>query len=313
VGRLTDITLTQAGTELASKRHEHERACHCKQADANCSALAVRRLSQERVHELAEEIWAASTEAVVPVHPTPDPRTSQPGASAQAAYRRRRQQERETWRQGRWWRRMGTAAAVTGGAALLVGITFGAWLGWQAALVMALLAAWRLRFRPSPGAIVWRRQAALQRRAAGVLRPLEQEGHLVLHDIALPGWPASLDHLVIGPTGVWAIDSWQNSWLRRRRKLTAPWRADPAAAGPLRELRWKAAAVADVLAGTGVHVAPLLCVHGGMRPGGDRAVEGIRLTTLRQLPELVRRGSRLQPGKVEQATARALEVLRPAA
>jgi hypothetical protein len=50
-----------------------------------------------------------------------------------------------------------------------------------------------------------------------------------------------------------------------------------------------------------------------MRLGGDRGVEGIRLTTLRELPELVRRGARLQPSKVEQATARALEVLRPAA
>jgi Nuclease-related domain len=298
---------------MAGKRHEHERACRCDQADASCAALAVRRLSQERVQELAEEIWAASTEAVVPVHPTPDPRTSQPGASAESAYRRHRQRERETWPRGRWWVRAGAAAVATVGAGLLVGVIVGAWLGWQTALAAALLACWRLRFRPSPGAVVWRRQAAVQRRTAGVLRPLQQEGHLVPHDVALPGWPAGLDHLVVGPTGVWAIESWQNHWLRRRRKLTAPWRDDSAAVGPLRELRWKAAAVADVLAGTGVPVGPVLCVHGGVRLGGGRVIEGIRLTTLRQLPELVRQGSPLQPSKVEQATARALEVLRPAA
>jgi hypothetical protein len=39
-----------------------------------------------------------------------------------------------------------------------------------------------------------------------MLAQLEQEGWLVLHDVALPGWPASLDHLVIGPTGAWAIE-----------------------------------------------------------------------------------------------------------
>jgi Nuclease-related domain len=297
---------------MASKRHEHERACRCDQADTNCVALAVRRLSQERVHELAEEIWRASTEAVVPVHPTPDPRDSQPGDSAQAAYRRHRRQEREAWRQGRR-RRVVAAAAATVGGGLLIGLTVGAWLGWHTALVAALLAGWRLRFRASPGAIVWRRQAAVQRRTAGALRPLEQDGYLVLHDIALPGWPDSLDHLVVGPTGVWAVGSWQNSWLRRRRKLTSPWRSDGAAVGPLRELRWKTAAVADALADAGVPVGSLLCVHGGMRPRGERSVEGIPLTTLRQLSEVVRQGTRVQPSNVELATARALEVLRPAA
>jgi hypothetical protein len=33
----------------------------------------------------------------------------------------------------------------------------------------------------------------VQRRTAGVLGPLEQEGYLVLHDITLPGWPVNID------------------------------------------------------------------------------------------------------------------------
>jgi hypothetical protein len=62
------------------------------------------------------------------------------------------------------------------------------------ALLAALVTGWRLRFRPSASASVWRRQAATQRRTAGSLRPLEREGQLVLHDVTLPGWSASLDH-----------------------------------------------------------------------------------------------------------------------
>jgi len=82
---------------------------------------------------------------------------------------------------------------------LLVGGIVGAWLGWPAALLVAALAWWRLRFRPSPEIRVWRRQAAVQRRTAGLLAPLEDQGYLVLHDVILPGWLGSLEHLAVGP------------------------------------------------------------------------------------------------------------------
>jgi gas vesicle protein len=51
----------------------------------------------------------------------------------------------------------GRAAA---GVDLLVGLTVGAWLGSLMALVTALVAGWRLRFRPSASTSPWRRQAA---------------------------------------------------------------------------------------------------------------------------------------------------------
>jgi hypothetical protein len=39
--------------------------------------------------------------------------------------------------------------------------------------------------------------------------PLEREGWAVLHDLAIPGSQANLDHLVIGRGGVLVIDSKQ--------------------------------------------------------------------------------------------------------
>jgi Nuclease-related domain len=129
--------------------------------------------------------------------------------------------------------------------------------------------------------------------AAAMLAQLEQEGWLVLHDVALPGWSASLDHLVIGPTGAWAIDSWRNS--------------------PRPDLTWKAEAVADSLAGTGIPVRRLLCLQAGVRLPGRRSVQGIALVSLRRLPDIVRHGSPVQAIEVQRASARALEVLRPAA
>jgi Nuclease-related domain len=283
---------------MAYKRREHDRACRCDQSGAGCPALAVEGLSRTRVQELAEELWMLSTGAVAPVQPILDPRGSRPGASAQAAYRRRRHQEREQWQNGwRWrWRwRWGLVAAAVLGAGLAATPALGPLVAWRVAVLAGVLVWWRLRFHPSANARFWRRQAALQRRAAGVLAQLEHEGWLVLHDVVLPGWSASLGHLVVGPTGAWAIDSW---------RYGRPPRPD---------LGWKAQAVAEHLAGTGIPVRPLLCLHAGIRPPGRRVVRGIPVEVLRRIPDVVRHGSRVQPVQVERASARALEVLRPAA
>src|SRR5829696_5942435 len=235
---------------MAYRRREHEPACRCDRADAGCAALAVQRLSRTRVQELAEEIWTVSTGTIAPVQPIRDPRSSRPGASAQATYQRRRHHERERWRDGRRWR-SGVVAAAVLGAGLLVGHSMGVW----------------------------------------------------------PGWSASLDHLVIGPTGALAIESWRTSWLPRRRETTGR----SVVGGPRPNLSWKAEAIADSLAGTGIPVRRLLCLHVGIRPPGRGAVQGIPLVVLRRLPDVVRHGSRVQPIQAERASARALEVLRPAA
>ena len=58
---------------------------------------------------------------------------------------------------------------------------------------------WRLRFRPSADTLAWRRGAAGERRTARLFAPLERRGWAVLHDLAIPGTAANIDHLVIGP------------------------------------------------------------------------------------------------------------------
>ena len=288
---------------MAYRRREHDPACRCGRADTGCAALAVQRLSRTRVQELAEEIWTVSNGTALLDRPVVDPRGSRPGASAQAAYRRLRHSERQRWRDT--WR--SRRSLVVPGTVLAVGLlaapALGPGLGWQLALVAGLVAWWRLGFRPSASARFWRRQAVAQHQTAGALAELEEQGWLVLHDVALPGWSASLDHLVIGPTGAWAVESW-----RHRRP---PWPAR--ASDPRPDLGWKVQAVADSLAGTGIPVRPLLCCHLAIRPPGAKLVQGIPLVVRRRLAEVVRRGSPVQPIQVEQASARAVQVLRPAA
>jgi hypothetical protein len=142
---------------MAGRRFQGDHGCCRDRADGSCALAMVGRLSEERVRELAEDIWTASTRTVVQARPSPDPRSTRPGVSAEGAYRRRRKQEREAWRPG-WPRR---ARIVTGGAGLLTGLAVGAWLGWQLALLVALLTGWRLRFRPSGGTRFWRGRRAV--------------------------------------------------------------------------------------------------------------------------------------------------------
>jgi hypothetical protein len=288
---------------MASKRHDG-RVCLCDPPEGICAGLVVRRLSQDRVSELAEEIWTASSGDLLPARPVLDPRSSRAGASAQAAYRQHRQHERIRWRLG-WERWTAAVLGVALAVGLIAGVSVGAWLGWPMALLLAAWTGWRLRFRPSPGVGVWRRQATMQRRTAEALRPLDDaEGYLVLHDVALPGWLDSLDHLVVGATGIWVVASWP-----RRRLLPA---GGPPAAS-LRALRGQAGAVAEALEGWArVPVRPLLCVHSpwSVAPQTD---DGLRVAALGQLHGVVRSGPTNPPVEIERATDRLLEVLRPAA
>ena len=154
-------------------------------------------------------------------------------------------------------------------------------------------------------------QAAAQRRTASALQPLEQQGDLGLHHVTLPGWPARLEHLVIGSTGVWLIQAWHHSQPSQKHTATSLWQARGATADPLPKLRWQAAVFADMLAdGVLLPVRPLLCVPGGRLAG--RSVEGVTVATTQQLVKIIEHGAPLPAGAVDRATTRALELLRPA-
>jgi len=111
------------------------------------------------------------------------------------------------WTRSLPWR---VAATLSIGAS---GGLLGRLLAPRLALLVGVLAAvaagWGLRFKPSPDVAAWRRGALGERRTARLLGQLEGHGWAVLHDLALPGSRANLDHLVIGPGGVFVIDSKQ--------------------------------------------------------------------------------------------------------
>jgi hypothetical protein len=175
---------------------------------------------------------------------------------------------------------------------IAAGRAHGSLLAPQLGLVVAALAAvaagWGLRFRPSTDAVAWRRGAAGERRTARLLGPLERRGWAVLHDLAVPRSRANIDHLVIGPAGVFVIDSKQ---YRGRLKLDPSgrlWHGRYSLAPTLRAVAFEADQAAQVLPDPGVAVVPIVAVHGAQVPWGKVVTDGVPVVPARRLPSLLR-------------------------
>jgi Nuclease-related domain len=209
-----------------------------------------------------------------------------PGGSAQARWRRLRAAEWAVWIRTLPWRvavilGMGTAGGVLGS---LLAPRLGLVLGGLAAVA----AGWGLRFRPSIDAVAWRRRAAGERRTARLLSHLERHGWAVLHDLAVPSSRANIDHLVIGPGGVFVIDSKQ---YRGRLQLDPSgrlWHGRYPLAPTLRAVSFEADQAARVLPDPGVAVVPIVAVHGARVPWGKVVVEGVPVVPARRLPSMFR-------------------------
>jgi hypothetical protein len=209
-----------------------------------------------------------------------------PGGSAQARWQRLRAAEWATWIRTLPWR---AAATLIIGAGAGV---FGSVLAPRLALVLgglaAVVAGWGLRFRPSPDAVAWRRGAAGERRTARLLGPLERHGWVVLHDLAVPGSRANLDHLVIGPGGVFVIDSRQYRGRLQVDPLGRLWHGRYPLAPSLQVVSFEADQAAQVLPDPGVVVLPIVAVHGAQVPLGKVVMDGIPVVAARRLPSMLR-------------------------
>lgn len=103
----------------------------------------------------------------------------------------------------------------------------------------------------------WERGSHGEQIVGDILSTLSSD-FVVLHDIDIPGSNANVDHLVIGPTGVFAIDSknWNATLTAGKGTL---WRGRFPIRKECATASWEASEIADVL---GHAVRPLLCFVG---------------------------------------------------
>jgi hypothetical protein len=232
-----------------------------------------------------------------------------PGRSALAAYRRRRSQELAGWTRSLAWRAPLVAAAglLVQVLATQVGLPHDRLIG----LAVAAVVAWRLRFRPSEQARSWQRGVRGERRTARLLDRLTGDGYVVFHDLAVPGsTSANVDHLVIGPTGVFVIDTKQWTGSVHQRADGLAWHNHYPLDRTLERVRWEAEAVGRLL-GTRIH--PLVCVHGAHVQGDGLHAQGVAIVPAHLLRSALGYDRVLSDAEVELLATSAWTRLHPAA
>jgi hypothetical protein len=231
-----------------------------------------------------------------------------PGRSALAAYRRRRSEELAGWARTLVWRApLVAAAGLTANVlATQVGLPWAGLVG----LVAAALVGWWLRFRPSEQARSWRRGAEGERHTARLLDRLTGDGYVVFHDLAVPGSLANVDHLVIGSTGLFVIDSKQWTGSVHQSADGLAWHNHYRLDRTLERVRWQAEAVGRLL-GTRIH--PLVCVHGAHVQGGGLHAQGVAIVPAHLLRSALGDDRVLSDAEVELLATTAWTRLHPAA
>ena len=224
------------------------------------------------------------------------------GQSALAVWRRERRAQA---------RRRALAVAAAGIALGVAAIWAGAhfltrsgwahgwvWPGSAAGWAAIALLAW-----PRRDADRWARGAAGEQATAALLAGLAPRRWTVLHDLAVPGSRANIDHLVIGPTGLWVVDS-----KAFRGNVQARWGRVRVGGVPLSTaaVRWEAEVVSDRLA---VPARPGIALHGPRLPRRARRCDGVRVVAATMLTRRLRRGAWLRPrlsaGEVKEISDRA--------
>jgi Nuclease-related domain len=231
-----------------------------------------------------------------------------PGRSALVQYRRRRAEEQAAWTRSLAWRASLVAAAglVAGALATQAGLPGTGLVG----LAVAALVSWRLRFRPSEQARAWQRGSHGERQTARLLDRLGRDGYVVFHDLAMPDSPANVDHLVLGPSGVFVIDTklWTGSVHQSSDGFI--WHNHYRLDRTLATIRWQAETLGRLL---GVPVAPLVCVHDARIQHGGLRGQGVAIVPATLLRSALGYEQVLSEADVELYAATARMRLRPAA
>ena len=196
---------------------------------------------------------------------------------------------------------------------------------WRVGLTLAVLAGIVdavIRSRASSASSAEGLTSGAQRRTKRELAKLERSGYRALHVRSIPGTNEVIDHLLIGPTGVYAIDSeqWDKRLPVRTKNARQLWHGPFSQKERLEHARWEAAQasrlVGDAL-GEPVDVRPAMAVYGPAIPWGVATIRDVDVFGGDRLRKYLRRhpagarAPRLTASEVERIYIVADRVLRP--
>jgi len=184
-----------------------------------------------------------------------------------------------------------------------VGLLFGILIGnWVVGLTLAILAGiahafWRSGPVASipPGVKLDRAQRVTQRKLAR----MERAGYRALHMRPIPGSDDIIDHLVVGPTGVYAIDSerWSKKLPIRTRNGKQLWVGPNSQKERLEHAKWEAGRAAELLSarlGRDIAVRPALAIYGPHIPWDIAVIREVDVFNGERLRKYLRRRSRIR-------------------
>jgi hypothetical protein len=158
---------------------------------------------------------------------------------------------------------------------IIVAVVFGVGFGyllddWRWGLTIAVLAGIAdaiVRSRTTFNGPAGIRLTKAQKRTARQLSSLERKGYRAMHILPIPDSTEQIDHLVIGPAGVFAIDSedWDPRIPVRTSSHRNLWHGPRNMKDRLEHARWEADQAATLLsaaAGSPVTVRPAMAVYG---------------------------------------------------
>jgi hypothetical protein len=221
------------------------------------------------------------------------------GASSQGEYERRRALHRERVRQRRPLVLVITAIGIVAGIAFMGSLPAVGWI----LILAAVLGASDMLFVTPNHVTAWAIGADGEARTARFLEPLRAEGFRVLHDRRIPGSRANIDHIVIGPPGVFVVEtkSFGGQLKVRGNEVYVAGRRKTAM---LEEAKREALAVQVALApeleALGIPVVPVICVHRASLPWFGAQAAGVRIVSGKDLVKFLRKADpRQTPEAVE--------------
>ncbi|MBV9094891.1 MAG: NERD domain-containing protein [Streptosporangiaceae bacterium] len=184
--------------------------------------------------------------------------------------------------------------------AIVVGVAFSIAFSWRVGLTLAVAAAIAdtiYRSRSGFPRAQDARATAAQRLTRRQLPGLQRTGYRALNGSLIPGSNEQIDHLVIGPAGVFAIDSegWDKRIPVRARSHKQLWHGAENKKDRLDHARWEAQRAAELLSdalASPVSVRPAMAVYGPAIPWDVLTIRDVDVFSGPRLRKYLRHAAR---------------------
>ena len=182
--------------------------------------------------------------------------------------------------------------------AVLILVAFSILVSWQLGLTLAVVVVIAdTIYRSRRDYTVTGRMTGAQRRTRRQLGKLGRAGYRAIHASAIPGSEDQIDHLVVGPAGVFAIDSedWDKRLIVRTKSGRQLWHGPFSMKDRLEHALWEAQRAAEMLSGEmgqPVAVRPAMAVYGPKIPWDVATIREVDVFSGPRLRKYLRRRAR---------------------